>query len=127
MDARGPVGTAPIQTFVQFFAAGSRAPSGSLGLRPMLPESFASGARARQRDRIIRSAYGIAPIFEPASRSFSRAEENLGAMLLPIHCVVFLAWAKDDFVIPVEAGHSLLGAVSPITFHKSLPQGMLLF
>jgi hypothetical protein len=47
-----------------------------------------------ERDRIIRSAYEMAPILEPASRSFSRAEENLGAMLLQIHCVVFLAWAK---------------------------------
>lgn len=53
-------------------------------------------------ERIFRSAYKIVPTLEQAWRSFNRPEENLAPLLPQIRCPVLLAWAKDDFVVPLK-------------------------
>ena len=55
-----------------------------------------------ERDRIVRSAYEIAPVSEQAWRSFATSEENLLPMLPSIRCPVLLAWAKHDIVVPLN-------------------------
>ncbi len=55
-----------------------------------------------QRERIVRSAYEIAPTLEEAWRSFAKPEENLLPILHEIRCPVLLAWAKNDAVIPLN-------------------------
>ena len=92
-----------IEGFVQFFAAGRR---GAF----WYPRAFKNyyqhvlimAPAHAERDRIIRSAYEIAPILEQAWRSFAKPEENLLPTLSGIQCPVFLAWAKKDFVIPLK-------------------------
>src|SRR5260370_21047692 len=89
--------------FVQFFAAGRR---GAF----WFPWAFARYYRKvllkrpaqEERERIIRSAYEIAPTLEQAWRSFNRPEENLAPLLPQICCPVLLAWAKDDLVVPLK-------------------------
>jgi len=97
------VGRIFIGAFAQFFAAGRRGAS-------WFPWAFAryyrkvllkESARA-ERERIIRSAYEIAPTLEQAWRSFGKPEENLSSVLPRIRCPVLLAWAKDDFVVPLK-------------------------
>jgi len=88
---------------VQFFAAGRR---GAFWFpwafdryyrRVLLKEP----AR-EERERIVRSAYEIAPTLEEAWRSFAKPEENLLPILHEIRCPVLLAWAKNDTVIPLK-------------------------
>ena len=93
-----------IEGFVQFFAAGRR---GAF----WYPRAFKNyyehvlimPPAHEERDRIIRSAYEIAPILEQAWRSFAKPEENLLPMLPKIECPVLLAWAKEDVVIPLKS------------------------
>ena len=99
----GPLGHIFIGAFVQFFAAGRR---GAF----WFPWAFGryyrkvllKPAAHEQRDRIIRSAYEVAPTLEQAWRSFNRPEENLASLLPHVLCPVLLAWAKDDFVVPLK-------------------------
>ena len=99
----GPVGRVFIGGFVQSFAAGRR---GAF----WFPWAFAryyrkvllKRAAQEERERIIRSAYEIAPTLEQAWRSFNRPEENLAPLLPQIRCAVLLAWAKDDLVAPLK-------------------------
>ena len=99
----GPLGHIFIGAFVQFFAAGRR---GAF----WFPWAFGrcyrkvllKPAAHEQRDRIIRSAYEVAPTLEQAWRSFNRPEENLASLLPHVRCPVLLAWAKDDFVVPLK-------------------------
>jgi 4,5:9,10-diseco-3-hydroxy-5,9,17-trioxoandrosta-1(10),2-diene-4-oate hydrolase len=96
-----------IDAFVQFFAAGERG-------APWFPWVFAryydgvlKGApAAAQRERIVRSAYEIAPVLTQAWESFARPEESLWSALPKIRCPVLLAWAKDDFVVPLAANRA---------------------
>lgn len=90
--------------FVQFFAAGRR---GAFWF-PWAFEKYYSRVLIKQpaneeRRRIVRSAYEIAPTLEQAWRSFARPEENVLPNVQKIKCPVFLAWAKDDFVLPLKA------------------------
>lgn len=96
--------------FVQFFAAGRRGAfwfpwAFSAYYRHVL---IAESAR-EERERIIRSAYEIAPTLEQAWKSFASPDENLLPMLPGIQCPVLLAWAKDDFVIPLQYTRSSFG------------------
>jgi 4,5:9,10-diseco-3-hydroxy-5,9,17-trioxoandrosta-1(10),2-diene-4-oate hydrolase len=99
----GSVGQIFIGVFVQFFAAGRR---GAF----WYPWAFAryyrkvllKPAAQEEHERIIRSAYEIVPTLEEAWRSFNRPEENLAPLLPQIRCPVLLAWAKDDFVVPLK-------------------------
>jgi pimeloyl-ACP methyl ester carboxylesterase len=92
-----------IGVFVQFFAAGRR---GAFWFPWLFARYYQNVLIMKpayeERDRIIRSAYEIAFPLEQAWRSFGRPEENLLSMLPNIHCPVFLAWAKQDFVVPLE-------------------------
>ena len=60
----------------------------------------------QERARIVQSAYETAPILEQAWKSFARPEENLNSILHEIRCPVWIAWAKDDFVLPLKATQS---------------------
>ena len=92
-----------IEAFVQFFAAGRR---GAF----WFPWAFDKYYRRvllkeparEERERIVRSAYEIAPTLEEAWRSFAKPEENLFPILHEIRCPVLLAWAKNDTVIPLK-------------------------
>jgi pimeloyl-ACP methyl ester carboxylesterase len=92
-----------IAGFVQFFAAGRR---GAFWY-PRAFENYykhvlITASAREERDRIVRSAYEIALPSEQAWRSFGHPEENLLGLLPKIQCPVFLAWAKQDLVIPLE-------------------------
>ena len=99
----GPLSRVFIGGFVQFFAAGRR---GAF----WYPWAFGRYYRSvlimdsarEERDRIIRSAYEIAPVLEQAWRSFASPKENLLPQLQRIQCPVLLAWAKQDFVVPLK-------------------------
>lgn len=102
-------GLAPVTPFVRFairqmtrfFGAGARGAS-------WYPRAFAfyyrrlvlprAPARA-QRDRIIASAYDIAPVLRAAWEGFAEPESDLRARVGDIACPVFLAWAKSDRII----------------------------
>lgn len=92
-----------IEAFVQFFAAGRR---GAF----WFPWAFDKYYRRvllkeparEERERIVRSAYEIAPTLEEAWSSFAKPEENLLPILHEIRCPVLLAWAKNDTVIPLK-------------------------
>ena len=56
-----------------------------------------------ERERIVRSAYEIAPVLQQAWESFGRPEESLWALLPEIHCPVLLAWAKDDGIVSLAS------------------------
>lgn len=60
------------------------------------------GPAREERERIVRSAYEIAPILEQAWKSFANPEENLNPVLHEVRCPVLLAWAKEDFLIPLN-------------------------
>jgi 4,5:9,10-diseco-3-hydroxy-5,9,17-trioxoandrosta-1(10),2-diene-4-oate hydrolase len=96
-----------VGAFVQYFAAGRRGASwyrwafDKYYQRVLIKESA-----QQQRERIVRSAYETAPILEQAWKSFGRPEENLNPILPEIRCPVFIAWAKDDFVVPLKETQS---------------------
>jgi pimeloyl-ACP methyl ester carboxylesterase len=98
------IGRAFIGVFVQFFAAGRR---GAIWFPWVFDRYYQKVLRqdpARlERERIVRSAYEIAPVLEQAWKSFARPEEDLSPILQNISCPVLLAWAKDDFTIPLKA------------------------
>jgi pimeloyl-ACP methyl ester carboxylesterase len=92
-----------IGAFVGFFAAGRR---GAVWY-PWAFSHYYSKVLIRepareQRERIVRSAYEIAPVLEQAWKSFAKPEENLLPILPQVRCPVFLAWAKDDMVLPLD-------------------------
>jgi 4,5:9,10-diseco-3-hydroxy-5,9,17-trioxoandrosta-1(10),2-diene-4-oate hydrolase len=93
-----------VGTFVQFFAAGRRRASWyQWAFDKYYRRVLIKKAAQPQRERIVRSAYETAPVLEQAWRSFGRPEENLNPILHEIKCPVMLAWAKDDFVVPLKA------------------------
>jgi len=92
-----------IGAFVQFFAAGRRGAfwypwAFDKYYRKVLLKEPAS----EERERIVRTAYEIAPTLEQAWRSFAKPEENLLPILHKVRCPVLLAWAKDDFVLALK-------------------------
>ena len=96
--------------FVQFFAAGRRGAFWYPRAFEKYYEHVLVMAPAREeRDRIVRSAYEIASPSEQAWRSFAKPEENLLPLLPRIQCPVLLAWAKQDFVIPLKYAQSSFG------------------
>ena len=97
------IGRVFIEAFVQFFAAGRR----GAAWYPWAFEKYYRRVLLREpaqeeRARIVRSAYETAAILEQAWKSFARTEENLAPILHEIRCPVLLAWAKDDFIVPLK-------------------------
>jgi pimeloyl-ACP methyl ester carboxylesterase len=96
-----------INVFVQFFAAGRR---GAVWFPWVFSRYYnrvlVKEPAREQRERIVRSAYEIASLLEVAWRSFARPEENLAPVLPQVRCLVLLAWAKDDFVVPLKRNES---------------------
>jgi pimeloyl-ACP methyl ester carboxylesterase len=92
---------------VQFFAAGRRRASWyQWAFDKYYQRVLIRGSARKQRERIVLAAYETAPIVEQAWKSFSRPEENLNPILAEIKCPVLLAWAKDDFVVPLDGTKS---------------------
>ena len=92
-----------IGVFVQFFAAGRRGARWYPSMFERYYKRVLIAEPARQeRVRIVRSAYEIAPILEEAWKSFARPDESLNAILPQVRCPVLIAWAKDDFVLPLK-------------------------
>lgn len=92
-----------VGAFVQFFAAGRRGASWyQWAFDKYYQRVLIKKPAQQQRERIVRSAYETAPILEHAWKSFGRPEENLNPVLPEIKCPVFIAWAKDDFVVPLK-------------------------
>jgi pimeloyl-ACP methyl ester carboxylesterase len=97
------IGRVFIEGFVQFFAAGRRGAFwypwafGRYYRKVLIADSS-----HEERDRIVRSAYEIAPTLEQAWRSFARPQESLLPLLPSIQCPVLLAWARQDFVLPLK-------------------------
>ena len=90
--------------FVQFFAAGARgAPWFGWAFARYYAAVLTEKPAEAERARIVRSAYEVAPVLVQAWKSFARPEESLWARLPEIRCPVLLAWARDDFVIPLDA------------------------
>ncbi|MGH9822019.1 MAG: alpha/beta fold hydrolase [Blastocatellia bacterium] len=99
LDPGGAVARIFTKTFALFFAAGRRHAFWFPWAFSRYYHKVLTGEPAReQRERIIRSAYEIAPILEQAWKSFSRPEEDLRDLLPSIQCPVLIAWAKDDFI-----------------------------
>ena len=93
-----------IASFVEFFAAGAR---GAPWFRWAFAQYYENVLKEKpaeaERARIVRSAYEIAPVLVEAWESFARPEESLWARLPEIRCLGLFAWARDDFVIPLDA------------------------
>lgn len=61
-----------------------------------------SAAAADQRERIIRSAYEIAPTLQQAWQSFGRPEADIRPVAESLEIPVWFAWSKSDRVIPLS-------------------------
>ena len=98
-----PVSRIFIAGFVQFFAAGRR---GAFWFPWAFEKYYAHvlimPPARQERNRIIRSAYEIAPPLEQAWRSFAEPNENLLPLVSKLQCPVLLAWAQNDLVIPLK-------------------------
>jgi pimeloyl-ACP methyl ester carboxylesterase len=107
LQTSGAVGRIFIAAFVQFFAAGRRGASWyPWAFDKYYQRVLIEEPAMQERARIVQSAYETAPILEQAWKSFARPEENLNSILHEIRCPVWIAWAKDDFVLPLKATQS---------------------
>jgi len=89
--------------FAAFFRAGARrawwyGPAFALYYRLVLP----SAAASEQRRRIVAGAYETAPVLVQSWESFGRPEADIRALAAGLTIPVWLAWAKDDKVIPLS-------------------------
>jgi pimeloyl-ACP methyl ester carboxylesterase len=92
-----------VESYVQFFETGSRGdPKFGAAFAEYYRKILIEKPALAERDRIVRSAYEIAPILVQAWQSFARPEESLWDVLPAIRCPVLLAWAKDDTTIPLD-------------------------
>jgi 4,5:9,10-diseco-3-hydroxy-5,9,17-trioxoandrosta-1(10),2-diene-4-oate hydrolase len=98
-----PISRIFVAGFAQFFAAGRR---GAFWYPWAFGRYYRNvlimGPALKERERIVRSAYEIAPVLEQAWESFDRPEENLLPLVPRIQCPVLLAWARQDFVLPLK-------------------------
>jgi pimeloyl-ACP methyl ester carboxylesterase len=58
-------------------------------------------AAAEQRERIIAAGYQLAPLIREAWRSFGEPASDLRGHLRSLRAPVWVAWARDDRVIPL--------------------------
>ena len=89
--------------FERFFAAGERGAAWypaafNLYYQMVLPRP-AAGAR---RADIVRNARNLAPLLRQAWASFGRPEADLRDAAAAIEIPVWVAWAKHDYVIPLN-------------------------
>jgi len=107
LQASSATGRIFVGAFVQFFAAGRRGASWyQWAFDKYYQKVLIKEPAQQERERIVRSAYETAPILEQAWKSFARPEENLNPILPEIRCPVLIAWAKDDFVVPLKGTQS---------------------
>lgn len=97
-----------VRTFCAFFAwffnAGAR---GSRWFRPMFAAYYRylvlpQAAASEQRERIVNSAYEIAPLLRDAWHGFAQADADLRQVAQALDVPVWFAWAKQDRVIPLN-------------------------
>jgi pimeloyl-ACP methyl ester carboxylesterase len=93
-----------INSFVKFFATGvQRDPSFGPAFAAYYKTVLLAEPAHAERDRIILSAYEIAPVLEQAWQSFALPEESLWDKLPQIECPVLIAWVKSDSVISLKS------------------------
>jgi pimeloyl-ACP methyl ester carboxylesterase len=93
-----------IQKFVDLFASGARGdPAYGAAFEKYYRTVLIEEPAKAERDRIVRSAYEVAPVLEQAWQSFAQPEESLQSLLPSIHAPVLLAWARDDSIIPLRS------------------------
>ncbi|HEX5659735.1 MAG TPA: alpha/beta hydrolase [Polyangiales bacterium] len=103
--------------FVRFFNAGARgarwfAPLFALYYRRLVLPRAAAHV---QRERIIAAAYELAPVIRDAWRSFASPEADLRARLPALAVPVWVAWARDDRVIPLALCKRAIDAIPNVT------------
>ena len=107
----GGIGPAPnplvagyIEKQAAFFETGVRGdPAFGPAFRAYYEKVLIAPAAQAERERIIRSAYEIAPVLAQAWHSFARPEESLWDIVPTLRSRVLFAWAKDDQIIPLAA------------------------
>ena len=68
-----------------------------------------------QRARIIAAGYEIARPLRQAWESFDRPEADIRALVPKVRCPVWLAWAKDDQIVPWKGSEAAAGAFADAT------------
>lgn len=92
-----------IEKFAAFFETGvQKDPTFGPAFRKYYETVLIEEPARAERERIIRSAYEIAPVLAQAWRSFASPEESLWEITPTIRAPVLFAWAKDDHVLPLE-------------------------
>lgn len=89
--------------FSRFFAAGARGawwfkPLFGLYYRNVLP----SRPALAQRQRIIASAYRVAPVLAQAWQSFGKPAADIRELAAQLTVPIWIAWARRDRVIPLR-------------------------
>jgi pimeloyl-ACP methyl ester carboxylesterase len=93
-----------IQSYVEFFEAGRKgAPWFSAAFDGYYRTILIAPQAQAERERIVGSAYEIAPILEQAWQSFARPEESLWKILPEVRSPVLAAWARHDTIIPLDS------------------------
>jgi pimeloyl-ACP methyl ester carboxylesterase len=87
--------------FVRFFAAGARGARWFMPLFALYYRRIVLPRAPEQRERIIAAGYELAPLLRDAWQSFGAPEADLRARLPSITAPVWVAWARDDRVIPL--------------------------
>jgi len=103
----------------RFFRAGARRAWWyptlfALYYRAVLPEA---AARA-QRDRIVASAFEIAPVLTQAWSSFGRPDADTRELATALRCLVFVAWAKKDRIIQLRRNRPTIDRIPNVRFEE---------
>jgi pimeloyl-ACP methyl ester carboxylesterase len=101
----------------RFFAAGARGARWFLPLFALYYRHLVlqRSAAAEQRERIIAAGYELAPVLRDAWRSFGRPEADLRALASTIQAPVWVAWARDDRVIPLALCRAAIARIPHVT------------
>jgi 4,5:9,10-diseco-3-hydroxy-5,9,17-trioxoandrosta-1(10),2-diene-4-oate hydrolase len=90
-----------IGRFVAFFRAGENGKRWfRRGFRLYYSRVLRAAPARTQRERIVASAYEIARPLRQAWESFARPQADTRDLVPKVACPVWLAWAKDDSIIP---------------------------
>jgi len=103
----------------RFFRAGARGAWWyptlfGLYYRVVLPEA---PARA-QRERIVSSAFEIAPVLAQAWSSFGHPAADTRELAMALRCPVFVAWAKNDRIIQLRRNRPTIDRIPNVRFEE---------
>jgi pimeloyl-ACP methyl ester carboxylesterase len=104
----GPVPDPLVAGYIEkqaaFFETGARGdPAFAPAFRAYYEKVLIAPGALAERERIVRSAYEIAPVLAQAWHSFARPEESLWDVAPTLRSPVLFAWSKDDQIIPLGA------------------------